>query len=155
MIESHGETTQGPIANGAVPATFTVTGIEPGFGMRIIGEEVDDTLGFLDVELLNVLNLKVDTTTGEAVLENPVAGGLPLDVDAYTITSPPARSTRPGSTDWPTTARQAGYLVKVPARDRADSARRILTPQRRLTAHRPLASATSSAERKIWPSSSP
>jgi hypothetical protein len=87
LIESHGETTQGPIANGALPATFTVTGLEPGFGMRIFSEEVSDTLGFLDVELLNVLNLKVDMTTGEAILENPAAGGLPLDVDAYTITS--------------------------------------------------------------------
>ena len=34
-----------------------------------------------------MLNLRVDTTTGEAFLENPVAGGEPLDVDGYTITS--------------------------------------------------------------------
>ncbi len=87
LIESGGETTQGPIANGFLPANFTVNGLDPGLGMRIFSEEVSDTLGFLDVEIVNVLNLQVDTSTGEATIENPAAGALDLDIDGYIITS--------------------------------------------------------------------
>lgn len=87
LLEGRGETPQGPINNGFLPARFTVNGLPAGYGMDIRSEEVSDTLGYLEVELINVLNLKVDASTGEAYLENPAAGGLPLDVDGYTITS--------------------------------------------------------------------
>ncbi len=87
LIESGGETVQGPIANGFLPASFEVNGLDPGLGMRIFSEEVSDTLGILDVEIVNVVNLKINESTGEATLENPAAGALALDVDGYVITS--------------------------------------------------------------------
>lgn len=51
------------------------------------GGELGQTL---TVDVVNNLNLKVNTATGSATLENPTAGGSAFDIDGIMITSPSA-----------------------------------------------------------------
>jgi hypothetical protein len=74
-------------------ATFKSENVEIGFldvpGLRAeLKYKAGGTLGqTLTVDVVNNLNLKVDTGTGAATLENPTVGGAAFDIDGIMITS--------------------------------------------------------------------
>ncbi len=75
-----------PTVGGRIPIVKTPD-LGPGSLLAVNYESGGDLGQVVRLDYLNTLNLKVNTTSGTAMLENPVPGGQNLTIDGYIIRS--------------------------------------------------------------------
>jgi hypothetical protein len=76
-----------PTIGGQIP-TVNLPELGPGRLLRLNYQDGGELGEVVSLDYINTLNLKINPADGSAIVENPVSGGVALDIDGYIIRSP-------------------------------------------------------------------